>query len=81
MFSRMDQVKFVKDSFLKIRSHMFCLNRPYHFKFLKTIAILGPFLKTLSQMIRVIIIKKMLVMLVPSVATVCFLDLLFCAIC
>ena len=34
--SRMNQVKFVEDSFLNIWSNMVCLNRPYHFKFVKS---------------------------------------------
>ena len=33
--SRMDQVKFVEDSFLKICSYMVCLSRPYHIKLFK----------------------------------------------
>ena len=36
-YSRMDQLKFVEDSFLKIWSDMVCLGRPYHLKFFKPI--------------------------------------------
>ena len=34
MYSRMNQVKFVKDGF-KTFFEMICLNTPYHFKFFK----------------------------------------------
>ena len=34
--SRMNQVKFVEDSFLNNWSNMVCLSRPYHFKFVKS---------------------------------------------
>ena len=49
---RMDQVKFVKDSFKKIWSDMVCLGRPYHFNFFKGCLLqilLGPFLNTLNH--------------------------------
>ena len=53
-YSRMDQVKFEEDSFLKIWSDMVCLSRPYHFRSsyrcLPQI-LLGPFLNTLPHMI------------------------------
>ena len=50
-YSRMDQVKFVEDSVLKMWIDMVCLSRPYHFKFLKAQILLGPFLNILSQML------------------------------
>ena len=51
-YSRMDQVKFVKDSLQKIWSDMFCLGRPYHFKFFKDCLpkiLLEPFLNSLTH--------------------------------
>ena len=33
----MDQLKFVEDSLLNIWSDMVCLDRPYHFNFLKAV--------------------------------------------
>ena len=49
MYSRMDQVKFVKDSLLKTWSDMVCLGRLF-FKGCLPQVLLGPFLNTLSQM-------------------------------
>ena len=51
-YSRMDQLKFVKDSLQKIWSDMFCLGRPYHFKFFKDCLpkiLLEPFLNSLTH--------------------------------
>ena len=53
-WSRMDQVKYVEDSLLKIWSDMVYLSRPHHFKFFKGCLLqisLGPFLNILSHII------------------------------
>ena len=52
-YSRMDQIKFMEGSLLKIWRSMFCLSRPYSFKCFKGCLpqiLLGPFLNTLPQM-------------------------------
>ena len=52
-YSRMDQVKFVKDSLQKIWSDMVCWGRPYHFKFFRGCLpqiSLGPSWNTLTHM-------------------------------
>ena len=51
-YSRMDQVKFMEDNFLKVWSDIVCLSRPYHFKFFQGCLpqiLLGPFLNTLPR--------------------------------
>ena len=55
-YSRMDQVKFLEDSLQKIWSDMVCRGRPYHCSFFKGFLpqiLLGPFLNTLSKILRV----------------------------
>ena len=52
--SRMGQVKFMEDSLQKMLRDMICLSRPYPFKFFRDCLsqiLLGPFLKTLSQVL------------------------------
>ena len=51
---RMDLVKFLEDSLLKVWSDMVLLSRPYHFKFFKGCLLPispGPFLNTLSHIL------------------------------
>ena len=51
-YSRVEQVKSVDDSLLKIRSDVVCLSRPYHLKIFKGCLpqiLLSPFLNTLTQ--------------------------------
>ena len=51
-YSRMDQVKFMEDNFLKVWSDIVCLSRPYQFKFFQGCLpqiLLGPFLNTLPR--------------------------------
>ena len=53
MYPRIDQVKFVEDSFQKFRSDMVCLNRPYRFNLFKDCLpkiVPGPFLNSLSYL-------------------------------
>ena len=54
----MEQVKFVKDTLLKICNNMVCVGRPYHFKFFKGCLpqiLLGPFLNALTQLFLVVL--------------------------
>ena len=53
MYLRMNQTKFVEDSFLKIWSDMICLGKPHYFKFFKGCLphiSLGPFFNALIQL-------------------------------
>ena len=61
-YSRMVQVKFVEDNLQKILSDMVCSGRPYRFSFFKGCLpqiFPGPFLNTLTHLLKIIEIRKL----------------------